>query len=50
MYLKKVKKLPSKSNKQHKLMEAVAHNKDFAKKVGIPPKVGKEFSEADKKK
>ena len=29
-------KMPSKSKKQHNLMEAVAHNKAFAKKVGIP--------------
>ena len=28
-------------------MEAVAHNPKFAKKVGIPQKVGKEFSKAD---
>ena len=31
-------------------MEAVAHNPAFAKKVGIPTKVGKEFNEADKGK
>jgi len=30
-------------------MEAVAHNPKFAKKVGIPSKVGKEFVRADKK-
>ena len=41
-------KMPSKSKKQHNLMEAVAHNKAFAKKVGIPQSVGKDFSEADK--
>ena len=29
-------------------MAAVAHNPDFAKKVGIPAKVGKEFVRADK--
>jgi len=40
--------MPSKSKKQHNLMEAVAHNKAFAKKVGIPQSVGKDFSEADK--
>ena len=28
-------------------MEAVAHNPSFAKKVGIPQKVGKEFAKAD---
>jgi hypothetical protein len=31
-------------------MAAVAHNPAFAKKVGIPQSVGKEFSEADKGK
>jgi hypothetical protein len=41
--------MPSKSPAQHKLMEAVAHNPSFAKKVGIPSKVGKEFVRADKK-
>lgn len=30
-------------------MQAVAHNKDFAKKAGVPQSVGKEFVEADKK-
>ena len=30
-------------------MAAVAHNPDFAKKTGIPQKVGKEFVRADKK-
>ena len=42
--------MPSKSPSQHRLMAAVAHNPDFAKKVGIPTKVGKEFVAADKKK
>ena len=42
--------MPSKSKAQHNLMAAVAHNKAFAKKVGIPQSVGKEFSEADKGK
>ena len=31
-------------------MAAVAHNKTFAKKVGIPQSVGKDFVEADKGK
>lgn len=39
--------MPSKSVKQHRLMEAVAHNPKFAKQVGIPQKVGKEFAAAD---
>ena len=29
-------------------MEGVAHSPAFAKKVGIPQKVGKEFAKADK--
>ena len=41
--------MPSKSPAQHKLMDAVAHNPKFAKKVGIPSKVGKEFVRADKR-
>jgi hypothetical protein len=40
--------MPSKSAKQAKLMRAVAHNPKFAKKAGIPTKVGKEFVAADK--
>lgn len=31
-------------------MEAVAHNPEFAKQVGVPQSVGKDFSEADKRK
>ena len=31
-------------------MEAVAHNPSFAKKVGVPQSVGKDFSNADKGK
>jgi len=42
--------MPSKSKKQHNFMEAVAHNAAFAKKVGVPQSVGKEFSKADKGK
>jgi hypothetical protein len=42
--------MPSKSSSQHNLMEAVAHNPAFAKKVGIPQKVGKEFAKADEAK
>ena len=40
--------MPSTSKKQAKLMAAVAHNPAFAKKVGIPQSVGKEFNKADK--
>ena len=42
--------MPSKSPAQHRLMEAVAHNPAFAKKAGIPQKVGKEFAKADEGK
>lgn len=42
--------MPSKSLSQHRLMEAVAHNPKFAKKVGVPQSVGKEFSKADEGK
>jgi hypothetical protein len=40
--------MPSKSKKQHNLMEAVAHNAAFAKKVGISQSVGQDFASADK--
>lgn len=42
--------MPSVSKKQHNFMEAIAHSPSFAKKVGIPQSVGKEFSKADKGK
>ena len=42
--------MPSKSSKQERFMQAVANNKEFAKKAGVPQDVGKEFNEADKKK
>jgi len=42
--------MPSKSPAQHRLMAAAAHNPAFAKKVGIPTSVGKEFLQADKAK
>jgi hypothetical protein len=44
--------MPTKSKKQEQLMQAVAHNPEFAKKVGIPVKVGKEMTKPkpDKKK
>lgn len=40
--------MPSKSKKQHNLMAAVANNPKFAKKVGIPKKVGEDYIKADK--
>ena len=42
--------MPSKSKKQHNFMAAVAKNPSFAKKVGVPQSVGKEFLTADKGK
>lgn len=39
--------MPSKSVKQHRLMEAVAHDPAVAKQTGIPQSVGQEFSAAD---
>ncbi len=39
--------MPSKSKAQERLMQAVAHNPEFAKKVGIKQKVGKEFVKED---
>lgn len=40
--------MPAVSEKQKHLMDAAAHNPAFAKKVGIPSKVAKEFSKASK--
>ena len=40
--------MPATSEKQKKFMDAVAHNKGFAKKVGVPQSVGTDFSEASK--
>ena len=40
--------MPSTSKKQHNFMNAVAHSPSFAKKVGVPQSVGKDFSNADK--
>jgi len=36
--------MPAVSAKQEKFMQAVAHNPKFAKKVGVPQSVGKEFT------
>lgn len=38
--------MPAVSEKQKRFMQAVAHNKSFAKKVGVPQSVGREFSKA----
>lgn len=40
--------MPSKTAKQARTMRAAAHNPAFAKKVGIPVSVAKDFAEADK--
>ena len=42
--------MPSTSAKQAKFMRAVAHSPKFAKKVGVPQSVGKDYEMADKKK
>jgi hypothetical protein len=42
--------MPSTSKKQHNFMAAVANNPSFAKKVGVPQSVGKDFNQADKGK
>lgn len=39
--------MPSKSAAQHRLMEAVAHDPKFARKVGIKQSVGRDFAAAD---
>jgi hypothetical protein len=39
--------MASKSPKQARTMAAAAHNPAFAKKVGIPSKVAKDFNKAD---
>jgi hypothetical protein len=40
--------MPATSEKQKKLMDAAAHNPTFAKEVGIPVGVAKEFSKMSK--
>ena len=40
--------MPSVSQKQHNLMAMVANNPAKAKELGIPQKVGQEFTQADK--
>ena len=42
--------MPYKSKKQERLMQAVAHNPKFAKKVGIPVSVAKKFAKESKPK
>ena len=40
--------VPSESQSQARLMAGVAHDPAFAKKVGIPQSVGRDFNQADK--
>ena len=42
--------MPIQSKAQQRLMQGAAHNPEFAKKVGVPVKVAKEFNAADKGK
>ncbi len=42
--------MPSKTPKQARTMAAAAHNPTFAKRVGIPQKVAREFNRADTSK
>jgi hypothetical protein len=42
--------MPSVSKKQARTMAAAAHNPAFAKKMGIPQSVAKEFNQADKRR
>jgi hypothetical protein len=42
--------MPSKSKAQARTMQAAAHNPAFAKKVGIPQSVAKDFTAADEKR
>jgi hypothetical protein len=39
--------VPSVSAKQERFMQAVAHNPKFAKKVGVPQSVGREFTKKE---
>ena len=41
--------MPSKSAKQKRTMAAAAHNKAFAKQVGVPLRVAQEFLRVDQK-
>ena len=42
--------MPAVSKRQRKFMAAVANNPKFAKQLGVPQSVGKEFNGADKRK
>ena len=40
--------MPSKSPEQARMMAAAAHDPKFAKKVGVPVSVAKEYNQEDK--
>lgn len=42
--------MPSHTPKQARTMAAAAHNPEFARRVGIPQQVAREFNQADKGK
>ena len=42
--------MPAVSKKQEKFMQAVANNPSFAKKVGVPQSVGREFTKGKQMK
>jgi len=42
--------MPSKSGKQHRFFEMVAHDPAAAKRVGVPQSVAQDFVQADKGK
>jgi hypothetical protein len=42
--------MPSETAKQARTMAAAAHDPNFAKRMGIPQKVAREFNQADKGK
>jgi len=42
--------MPSKSPAQARMMAAAAHDPKFAKRVGVPVSVAKDFNRADKGK
>jgi len=39
--------MPSSTPKQARFMAAIAHNPGFAKRVGVPQSVGRDFNAAD---
>lgn len=42
--------MPSKTPKQKRTMAAAAHSPAFARKMGIPQEVARDFNQADKRK